>query len=157
MIKLLTFDDLFPPLRLLKLLVELRRLSRFATKMTLVHGSWAVLSIEKISYSKSSSSQNLKLSIIDTSLYAGTIVPRSNLYWVTRKIELPFASDQWPSLQNTSCIRKPQFISGGGAHPLHPPPRSAPSFQWASEYIFLSPPTINYFTFYTRHLRSNIR
>ena len=29
-------------------------------------------------------------------------------------------------LQNTSCIRKPQFISGGGAHPLHPPPRSAP-------------------------------
>ena len=39
MIKLLTFDDLFPPLRLLKLLVELRGLSRFATKMTLVHGS----------------------------------------------------------------------------------------------------------------------
>lgn len=66
MIKLLTFDDLFPPLRLLKLLVELRRLSRFATKMTLVHGSWAVLSIEKISYSKSSSSQNLKLSITHT-------------------------------------------------------------------------------------------
>ena len=30
-------------------------------------------------------------------------------------------------LQNTSCIRKPQVISGrGGAHPLHPPPRSAP-------------------------------
>ena len=29
-------------------------------------------------------------------------------------------------LQNTSCIRKPQVISrGGGAHPLHPPPRSA--------------------------------
>ena len=29
--------------------------------------------------------------------------------------------------QNTSCIRKPQVISGGwgGAHPLHPPPRSA--------------------------------
>ena len=25
----------------------------------------------------------------------------------------------------TSCIRKPQVISGGGAHPLHPPPRSA--------------------------------
>ena len=39
MIKLLTFDHLFPPLRLLKLLVELRGLSRFATKMTLVHGS----------------------------------------------------------------------------------------------------------------------
>ena len=30
-------------------------------------------------------------------------------------------------LQNTSCIRKPQVISErGGAHPLHPPPRSAP-------------------------------
>ena len=31
-------------------------------------------------------------------------------------------------LQNTSCIRKPQVISGGGAHPLHPPPRSAPVY-----------------------------
>ena len=32
-------------------------------------------------------------------------------------------------LQNTSCIRKPQVISGGGgvAHPLHPPPRPAPA------------------------------
>ena len=30
-------------------------------------------------------------------------------------------------LQNTSCIRKPKVMSGGGgAHPLHPPPRSAP-------------------------------
>ena len=30
--------------------------------------------------------------------------------------------------QSTSCIRKPQVISGGGrgAHPLHPPPRTAP-------------------------------
>ena len=27
-------------------------------------------------------------------------------------------------LQNTSCVRKPG--RGGGAHPLHPPPRSAP-------------------------------
>ena len=34
-------------------------------------------------------------------------------------------------LQNTSCIRKPQVISGGGgAHPLHPPPRSAPGMRW---------------------------
>ena len=36
-------------------------------------------------------------------------------------------------LQNTSCIRKPQVISGGGggrggAHPLHPPTRSAPGW-----------------------------
>ena len=33
-------------------------------------------------------------------------------------------------LQNTSCIRKPQVISAGGrggAHPLHPPSRSAPA------------------------------
>ena len=33
-------------------------------------------------------------------------------------------------LQSTGCIRKPQVISGGGeggAHPLHPPPRSAPA------------------------------
>ena len=29
-------------------------------------------------------------------------------------------------LQNTSYIRKPQVISRRGAHPLHPPPRSAP-------------------------------
>ena len=31
-------------------------------------------------------------------------------------------------LQNISCIRKPQVISGGegGEHPLHNPPRSAP-------------------------------
>ena len=28
--------------------------------------------------------------------------------------------------QYTGCIRKPQVISGRGAHPLHPPPRSAP-------------------------------
>ena len=33
-------------------------------------------------------------------------------------------------LQNTSCIRKPQVISGEGAHPPHPPPRSAPVL-WA--------------------------
>ena len=32
-------------------------------------------------------------------------------------------------LQNASCIRKPQVIlgRGGGAHPLHPPSRSAPA------------------------------
>ena len=37
--------------------------------------------------------------------------------------------------QNTSCIRKPQVISGrGGANPLHPPPRSAPdSFHYHSK------------------------
>ena len=36
-------------------------------------------------------------------------------------------------LQNTSCIRKLQVISGGGgAHPLHPPPRSAPELSHVS-------------------------
>ena len=33
--------------------------------------------------------------------------------------------------QNTSCIRKPQVILGRGAHPLHPPPRSAPAVTYA--------------------------
>ena len=35
-------------------------------------------------------------------------------------------------LQNASCIRKPQVISrgGGGAHPLHPPSRSAPRLDY---------------------------
>ena len=40
--------------------------------------------------------------------------------------------------QNTSCIRKPQVISGGGGvHPLHPPPRSAPELSgtvWTQPY-----------------------
>ena len=39
-------------------------------------------------------------------------------------------------LQNTSCIRKPQVISGRGggvAHPLHPPARSAPPWTKATE------------------------
>ena len=44
--------------------------------------------------------------------------------------------------QNTSCIRKPQVISGGeGAHPLHPPPRSAPGFvtlNWEHKLGFLT-------------------
>ena len=30
-------------------------------------------------------------------------------------------------LHNTSCIRKPQVISGRGTHPLHPPLRSVPA------------------------------
>ena len=35
-------------------------------------------------------------------------------------------TDWWPDV-NTSCIRKPQAISGGGGcAPLHPPPRSVP-------------------------------
>ena len=43
-------------------------------------------------------------------LYFNTNKPHSFFFW-----------------QNTSCIRKLQVISGrGGAHPLHPPPRSAP-------------------------------
>ena len=43
-------------------------------------------------------------------LYFNTNKPHSFFFW-----------------QNNSCIRKPQVISGGGAHPLHPPPRSAPA------------------------------
>ena len=42
------------------------------------------------------------------------------LYFNTNKPQFFF-------LQNTSCIRKLQVISGrGSAYPLHPPPRSAP-------------------------------
>ena len=42
------------------------------------------------------------------------------LYFNTNKPQFFF-------LQNTSCIRKLQVISGRGvAYPLHPPPRSAP-------------------------------
>ena len=40
-------------------------------------------------------------------------------------------------LQNTSCIRKPQVISGRGVHPLHPPPRSAPVVHLRKLHIFL--------------------
>ena len=54
MVKVLKFDNK---------VVEQRRLSRFPAKMTLVHAR-ALLGIEKISYSQSSSSQNLKLSNI---------------------------------------------------------------------------------------------
>ena len=42
-------------------------------------------------------------------------------------------------LQNTSCIRKPQVISGGeGVNPLHPPPRSAPVSENKRFSIFLT-------------------
>ena len=37
-------------------------------------------------------------------------------------------------LQNTSCIRKPQVISRGGAHSLHPSPRSAPGITTLKDY-----------------------
>ena len=62
-LKLLTSDNLFLPTTtfLLKLVVEWRRLSLFPAKITLVH-AWAIPCIEKISYSNSSWSQNLKLS-----------------------------------------------------------------------------------------------
>ena len=39
-------------------------------------------------------------------------------------------------LQNTNCIRKPQVISGEGAHPLHPPPRSAPALEHINKCVF---------------------
>ena len=41
--------------------------------------------------------------------------------------------------QNTSCIRKLQVISGeGGAHPQHPPPRSAPDMYWVFDFACLN-------------------
>ena len=40
--------------------------------------------------------------------------------------------------QNTSCIRKPQVISGeGGCAPLHPPPRSAPDVDGPAKRVKL--------------------
>ena len=40
----------------------------------------------------------------------------------------------------TSCIRKPQVISRwGGAHPLHPPPRSAPAKRFAQTVSTVRP------------------
>ena len=50
-------------------------------------------------------------------LYFNTNKPHSFFFW-----------------QNTSCIRKPRVISGGGggAHPLHSPPRSAPELAQSS-------------------------
>ena len=45
---------------------------------------------------------------------------------VSRSSSTPINHIVFFFLQNTSCIRKPQVISGEGAHPLHPPPRSAP-------------------------------
>ena len=41
-------------------------------------------------------------------------------------------------MQNTSCIRKPQVISEGGAHPLHPLPRSAPVEDRSPRFLELS-------------------
>ena len=66
---------------------------------------------------------NLKLSVLfrgGSRIFFRRGCTRPLLYFNTNKPHSFF-------LQNTSCIRKPQVISGrGGAHPLHPPPRSAP-------------------------------
>ena len=60
------------------------------------------------------------------------------LYFNTNK---PHSFFLW---QNTSCIRKPQVISGwgGGAHPLHPPPRSAPELK---ENVMCNEPRLRFF------------
>ena len=58
------------------------------------------------------------------------------LYFNTNKLHSFF-------FQNTSCIRKPQVMSGGGAHPLHPPPRSAPEILDSNFYFLI--------LFYTLH------
>ena len=78
MIKLVTFNNLFPPTTTfsLKLVVEL-----FPAKITLVH-EWAPRSIEKILYSNSSSSQNIKLSN-----------NRSGY-------DITFSAPQWPQLHS---------------------------------------------------------
>ena len=59
---------------------------------------------------------------------------RSRIFFRSRRGALVSCSTSTPInhtvfffWQNTSCIRKLQVISGrGGAHPLHPPPRSVP-------------------------------
>ena len=60
-------------------------------------------------------------------------------------------------LQNTSCIRKPQVISGrgGGGAPLHPSPRSAPdtgrerdTSKYRAQNPQFSPPFLKKFKFY---------
>ena len=56
----------------------------------------------------------------DPGFFLGGGCTRLLLYFNTNKPQSFF-------LQNISCIRKPQVISGGGAHPLHPSPRSAPA------------------------------
>ena len=97
--------------------------------------------------------------VLNTSVWFGT--------WVERRLNRAVVAS-WPSgnrtfsrvfgdrdkphsffLQNTSCIRKPQGISGGGgAHPLHPSPGSAPVIKvvhlsWISKIFnrFLSLPS----------------
>ena len=59
MLKLQTYENLFPWLRAQKTVVEWRRLSRFPAKMTLAHAS-ALLSIVKIEFSKPSTFESLK-------------------------------------------------------------------------------------------------
>ena len=54
----------------------------------------------------------------DPGFFLGEGCTRLLLYFNTNKPHSFFFS------RNTSCIRKSQVISGGGAHPLHPPPRS---------------------------------
>ena len=76
------------------------------------------------------------------------------LYFNTNKPHSFFFS------QNTSCIRKPQVISGGGgAHPLHPPPRSAPACYLGSINCFIQYTNFNiYLLFsYAVLLISNIK
>ena len=78
----------------------------------------------------------LKVSMIPLHQFQGRI---QDFFWEGVHSSLALLQHQI-LLQNTSCIRKPQVISGGrgggrgGAHPLHPPPRSAPEFKQAPWY-----------------------
>ena len=95
-------------------------------------------------------------------LYFNTNKPRSFFFW-----------------QNTSCTRKQQVISGGGgAHPLHPPPISAPvlvhfyfvqrslydriclyrwqpSTVWLNVTVVLNTPTFSLFSFLSLSIASS--
>ena len=59
-------------------------------------------------------------------------------------VALVSCSTSTSSLQKTSCIRKPQVISGGGggAHLLHPPPRSAPAMLPIPDGFFAGTKTV---------------
>ena len=89
------------------------RKSALGTRLT-VFKDWALCIIVPTAFSRGGSRIFFRRGCTRLLLYFNTNKPHSFFF-----------------LQNTSCIRKPQVISGGGggAHPLHPPSRSAPVFR----------------------------